>query len=233
MKILVLEDEQSIRDFIRINLKRHGFEVKEASTGEEALELVGAGDAVQIAILDVMLPGISGLEVCQKLRNEYPRMGIIMLTARGQETDKVEGLEVGADDYVVKPFSPAELVARVKSLQRRLQLLPLSDDKHEVLNQLTIGPFTLSLDEHKLFKHSKEIELTPTEFQIIQLFVEHPNKAISRDQILNHIWGKHYIGDLKIVDVNIRRLRQKIEEDSSQPQFIQTVWGVGYLWRKE
>ncbi|MGC5324387.1 response regulator transcription factor, partial [Brevibacillus sp. SYSU BS000544] len=203
------------------------------STGEEALELVGAGEVVQIAILDVMLPGISGLEVCQKLRNEYPRMGIIMLTAKGQETDKVEGLEVGADDYVVKPFSPAELVARVKSLQRRLQLVPLPDDKHEVLNQLTIGPFTLSLDEHKLFKHSKEVELTPTEFQIIQLFVEHPNKAISRDQILNHIWGKHYIGDLKIVDVNIRRIRQKIEEDSSQPQFIQTVWGVGYLWRKE
>lgn len=233
MNILVLEDEQSIRDFIRINLRRNGFEVREATTGEEALQLVEAGESIQIAILDVMLPGISGLEVCRILRREYPRMGIIMLTAKGQETDKVEGLEVGADDYVVKPFSPSELIARVKALQRRIQLPELSIEKKEVSNQLTTGPFVLSLDQHKLFKQTREIELTPTEFQIIQLLVEHPNKAITRDQILNHVWGKHYIGDLKIVDVNIRRIRQKIEEDSSQPQYIETVWGVGYLWRKE
>lgn len=229
MKVLILEDEKSIRDFVRINLKRQGIEVVEAETGEEALQKVEQASDIDIALLDVMLPGISGFEVCEKLRAAHRRMGIIMLTAKGQELDKVMGLEFGADDYVVKPFSPAELVARVKALYRRMY----PEDGEENRNAIVVEPFTLLPDERKLFKGKEEIELTPKEFTMMTLFLENLNKAISRDDILNTVWGKHYIGDLKIVDVNIRRLRQKIEEDPSNPAYIETVWGYGYLWRKE
>jgi DNA-binding response OmpR family regulator len=229
MKVLLLEDEKSIRDFVRINLKRQGIEVVEASTGEEALEKAENESGIEIAILDVMLPGIDGFEVCGKLRAKYPRMGIIMLTAKGQESDKVMGLEIGADDYVVKPFSPAELVARVKALFRRMY--PESGEGAQ--NAITVEPFTILLDERKLLKEKAEIELTPKEFAIIKLFMENLNKAISRDTILTSIWGKYYIGDLKIVDVNISRIRQKIEDDPSRPKYIETVWGYGYIWRKE
>ncbi|MGD8191300.1 response regulator transcription factor [Brevibacillus ginsengisoli] len=232
MKVLLLEDEQSIRDFVRINLKRQGYEVYEAATGEEALRIVQTHSDVEIAILDVMLPGISGLEVCQELRRQYPRMGIIMLTAKGQETDKVMGLEYGADDYVVKPFSPTELMARVKSLARRLHASDPKTQEESPLKQ-EMGPFILSIDQQRLYKTDREILLTPTELQIVRLFWDNPNKAISRDEILNQVWGKHYVGDLKVVDVNMRRLRQKIEDDPSHPQFIETVWGYGYLWRKD
>jgi len=228
MKILVLEDEQAIRDFVRINLKREGFDVMEAATGEEALRLARTQPDIQMAILDVMLPGISGFEVCERLRSSFPRIGIIMLTAKSQERDKVMGLTFGADDYVVKPFSPAELVARVKALHRRLYPGGPSDGTRKI----DLPPFTLLPDERKLLKHEQEIDLTPKEFAIIKLLAEQANRAVSRDEILSAVWGKYFIGDLKIVDVNIRRIRQKIEEDPAHPRFVETVWGFGYLWRK-
>ncbi|GAB1532781.1 MULTISPECIES: response regulator transcription factor [Brevibacillus] len=229
MKVLLLEDEKSIRDFVRINLKREGYEVIEAGTGEEALDLADQQTDIVIAILDVMLPGIDGFEVCGQLRKKYPRLGIIMLTAKSQELDKVMGLEFGADDYVSKPFSPAELLARVKALHRRLTPIPEAEDK----NEINIAPFRLLLDERKLIRAEQEIDLTPKEFAIIKLLAENANKAISRDEILTAVWGQFFVGDLKIVDVNIRRIRQKIEDDPAHPAFLETVWGYGYLWRKD
>lgn len=230
MKVLLLEDEKSIRDFVRINLKREGCEVVEASTGEEALEIAESQSDIEIAILDVMLPGIDGFEVCGRLREKYPRLGIIMLTAKSQELDKVMGLEFGADDYVGKPFSPAELLARVKALHRRLAPVTAAPVQK---NEIDISPFTLLLDERKLTRGDQEIVLTPKEFAIIKLLAENANKAISRDEILTAVWGQFFVGDLKIVDVNIRRIRQKIEQDAAHPAFLETVWGYGYLWRKD
>lgn len=230
MKVLLLEDEKSIRDFVRINLKREGCEVVEASTGEEALEIAESQSDIEIAILDVMLPGIDGFEVCGRLRKKYPRLGIIMLTAKSQELDKVMGLEFGADDYVGKPFSPAELLARVKALHRRLAPVTAAPVQR---NEIDISPFTLLLDERKLTRGDQEIVLTPKEFAIIKLLAENANKAISRDEILTAVWGQFFVGDLKIVDVNIRRIRQKIEQDPAHPAFLETVWGYGYLWRKD
>lgn len=230
LRVLVLEDEESIRSFIQLNLYRNGFEVVEASTGEEALQALDMHSPIDIAILDVMLPGeLDGFEICQHLRSRDSRMGIIMLTARGMEGDRVKGLDYGADDYVVKPFSPLELVARVRALSRRLD----SDSVAETSGQLISGPFTLNLQERTLLKSNQEIALTPREFSLIHLLVREQGRAISRDEILNRIWGEEYYGDVKTVDVNIRRLRQKIEDDPSQPTYLETVWGYGYRWRKD
>ncbi|EGL16551.1 response regulator transcription factor [Paenibacillus chitinolyticus] len=230
MRVLILEDEESIRGFIRINLKRNDIDVTEAATGEEALQLVKDEGPFHIAILDVMLPTqLSGFDVCAQLRKMYPKMGIIMLTAKSQDTDKAEGLEIGADDYVTKPFSPVELIARIKALYRRLEI----PEQESAKQSLSSGIFTLQLKERKLFKGRTEIDITPTEFAILKLFMEQPDQGISRDEILDAVWGKHFVGDLKIVDVNIRRIRQKIEVDPSHPAHIETVWGYGYLWKKE
>ncbi|CAM3428910.1 response regulator transcription factor [Brevibacillus invocatus] len=231
MKVLLLEDEKSIRDFIRINLRRENYEVVEAATGEEALALAEEQHDIEIAILDVMLPGIDGFEVCSELRQKYPRIGIIMLTAKSQEVDKVMGLNNGADDYMSKPFSPAELLARVNALHRRLS--PVTPVQQEETNKINLHPFTLLLDERKLINQGQEIVLTPKEFSIIKLLGENVNKAISRDEILTAVWGQFFVGDLKVVDVNIRRIRQKIEQDPAHPAFLETVWGYGYLWRKD
>lgn len=231
MKVLLLEDEKSIRDFIRINLRRENYDVVEAATGEEALALAEEQHDIEIAILDVMLPGIDGFEVCSVLRQKYPRIGIIMLTAKSQEVDKVMGLNNGADDYMSKPFSPAELLARVNALHRRLS--PVTPVQQEETNKINLHPFTLLLDERKLINQGQEIVLTPKEFSIIKLLGENVNKAISRDEILTAVWGQFFVGDLKVVDVNIRRIRQKIEQDPAHPAFLETVWGYGYLWRKD
>lgn len=231
MKVLLLEDEKSIRDFVRINLRRENYEVVEAATGEEALVLAEEQHDIEIAILDVMLPGIDGFEVCSVLRQKYPRIGIIMLTAKSQEVDKVMGLNNGADDYMSKPFSPAELLARVNALHRRLS--PVTPVQQEETNKINLHPFTLLLDERKLINQGQEIVLTPKEFSIIKLLGENVNKAISRDEILTAVWGQFFVGDLKVVDVNIRRIRQKIEQDPAHPAFLETVWGYGYLWRKD
>jgi len=224
-KVLVVEDEESIRKFIKINLDRAGYTVLEAPTGEEGLEIAGK-EAIDIVVLDVMLPGIDGFEVCRSLRKDYPHLGIIMLTAKSQDIDKIMGLEYGTDDYMTKPFNPTELVLRVKSLERRLE----SDGGAEA-SMLDFPPFKIDVYSRLFFRDGKEIELTPTEFSIAKLFMENPGKAFKRDEILNHVWGVDFVGDSKIVDVNIRRLRSKIEEDSSQPYYIETVWGVGYRWR--
>ena len=215
-KILVLEDEASIRSFIMINLKKNNFDIVETSSGEEALEKLD--DTVDIALLDVMLPGISGFEVCKRAREQYPALGIIMLTAKGQEENKIEGLELGADDYIVKPFSPKELLARINALARRLNIVDKVAVVEQNTDQIVTGKFTILPEERKLLKDGVEIELTPIEFSLVKYFMENPNKAIHRDEILNNVWGYNYVGDFKIVDVNIRRIRQKIEDDPSNPK---------------
>ena len=228
-KILVLEDEESIRSFILINLKRNNFDVIEAASGEEALEKLD--ETVDLALLDVMLPGISGFEVCKQAREKYPALGIIMLTAKGQEDNKIEGLELGADDYIVKPFSPKELTARINALLRRLNIVEQPHmSKEEETKQIVSGKFVILQDERKLLKDGEEIELTPIEFALVKYFMENANKAVHRDEILQNVWGYNYVGDFKIVDVNIRRIRQKIEEDPSNPKYIEKVWGYGYRW---
>jgi DNA-binding response OmpR family regulator len=293
MRILLLEDEESIRGFVRINLKRNDMSVTEAENGEDALAFAKSEGPFDIALLDVMLPTISGFEVCERLREEYPRMGIIMLTAKSQEEDKIRGLELGADDYVQKPFSPGELVARIKSLYRRMhaqpQLVPdgereavlhaeaayasepaagaetgsaseatassasslsrsseadsqghasRSNSRHwghgidETEQVVSSGPFRLSVSQRRLWKSGSEIVLTPTEWALVRLLMESEGKSVSRDHILTEVWGRYYVGDLKVVDVNIRRIRQKLESNPSEPAFIETVWGFGYRWRR-
>ncbi|AIY82404.1 response regulator transcription factor [Clostridium baratii] len=224
-KILLVEDEVSIRGFLKINLARNDFEIIEASNGEDGISKAMV-EKPDVAILDVMLPGIDGFQVCNKLRSEFPNMGIIMLTAKGQDMDKIMGLEYGADDYIVKPFNPLEVVLRIKALLRRLE-----NNIENKLNELVNGPFVINLYSQKITKNNVEIELTPKEYLIMKTFIENPNKAFSRDELLNKVWGYNYFGDPKIIDVNIRRLRSKIEENASTPQFIETVWGIGYRWK--
>lgn len=223
--ILIVEDEDSIRKFVKINLDRAGFDVKEAATGEEGIE-IARSQKIDIVVLDIMLPGIDGYEVCKILRSEFPNMGIIMLTAKSQDIDKIMGLEFGTDDYMTKPFNPMELVLRVKSLARRMET---PEDEDETI--LVCRPFKIDVRSRKFYKDNTELELTPTEYSIAKLFMENPGKAFKRDEILNLVWGYDFVGDSKIVDVNIRRLRSKIEKDSSNPFYIETVWGIGYRWR--
>lgn len=228
-KILLVEDEESIRGFIKINLIRNGFEVIEAGSGEEGISKA-LNEKPDMAILDVMLPGIDGFQVCSVLRNEYPKIGIIMLTAKGQDMDKIMGLEYGADDYIVKPFNPLEVVLRVKAILRRIETKDEKINKDE--NKITSGPFIIDLYSQKLLKNGAEIDVTPKEYMLMKLFIENPNKAFTRGELLNLIWGYDFFGDSKIIDVNIRRLRAKIEDDSSSPKYIETVWGLGYRWKE-
>lgn len=228
-KILLVEDEESIRGFIKINLIRNGFEVIEAGSGEEGINKA-LNEKPDMAILDVMLPGIDGFQVCSVLRNEYPKIGIIMLTAKGQDMDKIMGLEYGADDYIVKPFNPLEVVLRVKAILRRIETKDKKINKDE--NEIKSGPFIIDLYSQKLLKNGVEIDVTPKEYKLMKLFIENPNKAFTRDELLNLIWGYDFFGDSKIIDVNIRRLRAKIEDDSSSPRYIETVWGLGYRWKE-
>lgn len=228
-KILVLEDEIGIRSFVSINLKREGYEVIEAGTGQEAIDKMASEKNISIALLDVMLPDMSGIEVCKHIRSNFDSVGIIMLTAKSQEEDKIEGFISGADDYIVKPFSIKELLMRVSALSRRINREANSKNKSVIES----GPFILDLEKRKLFKNSSEIELTPTEFSIVKFLITNEKQSLSRDQILDEVWGTNYLYDFKIVDVNIRRIRNKIEDDASKPKFIQTVWGYGYCWRKE
>lgn len=224
MKVLIVEDEFPIRSFISLNLKREGYEVVEAEDGERAIEVFHQHKDIHIVLLDVMMPKMDGFEVLKVLREERPDVGIIMLTARTSDQDKVMGLEYGADDYISKPFSPAELVARIKSLVRRLTTHLV---KEEVIYS---GIFKIDLGERKFFMNDKEIELTPKEFEILEIFMENKGVSLSRDAILSAIWGKNYFGDLKVVDVNIRRIRKKIEKDPAKPIYLKTVWGYGYRW---
>ena len=227
-RILIVEDEVAIREFEAINLNRVGYETVEAGSGEEALEIFD-GDAAgfDIALIDVMMPGMDGFELVKHLRARSSSLGIIMLTAKSQEMDKISGLMLGADDYVTKPFSPTELLARVDSLYRRVAAnkKPSSGG-----NELISGEFVLDLRRRTLQKSGKNIELTQVEFQIMEYFFAHPETAVSRKDILDTVWGANYFGEEKIVDVNIRRLRMKIEDTPSDPKHLLTVWGMGYKW---
>ena len=229
--VLVAEDESSIRDFVVINLHRSGYEVFEASNGEEAIKLFDEFESKSdVVVLDIMMPGIDGLEVCKYIRSKNRRVGIIMLTARTQEMDKVTGLMVGADDYVTKPFSPSELMARIDAIHRRVSLTFVSEEEQNVDNSIELNEFVLDLRSHTLTKNGEPVELTQVEFQIIEYFFSNPNVALGRKDILNFVWGDTYFGDEKVVDVNIHRLRNKIEDEPSQPKHLTTVWGMGYKW---
>lgn len=229
-RILVAEDESAIREFVVINLERAGYEVVEADCGETALQKYEEDNGnFDVAILDIMMPGMDGFAVCRELRKKSGEIGIIMLTARTQEMDKVSGLMLGADDYVTKPFSPSELVARVDALYRRVALNSLRKENN-FQEEIKSGTFTLNLRNRALMKAGKIIELTQVEFQIMEYFFSNPGAALGRTDILNHVWGEAYFGEEKIVDVNIRRLRMKIEDEPSNPKHIVTVWGLGYKW---
>lgn len=225
-KVLIVEDEDSIRKFVKINLERSDFQVMEADTGEKGIEIART-EEIDIVVLDVMLPGMDGFEVCKTLREEFPDLGIIMLTAKSQDMDKIMGLEYGCDDYMTKPFNPTELVLRVKSLARRME------NRSNQGSVLKMGPFKIDKYSRKFYKNGEELDVTPTEYSILKLFMENPGKAFKRDEILNLIWGYDFVGDSKIVDVNIRRLRAKVEENPSKPEYIETVWGLGYRWKNQ
>ena len=223
VKILVVEDETAIRRFIKINLERQGFDVVDVESGEEGLDAF-LDFHPDIALLDVMLPGISGLDVAKRIRELDNNVGIIMLTAKSQDVDKILGLESGADDYMTKPFNPTELILRIKSLARRVETKDVPDTLEDDV-------FKLDQNTRQFFKNGVYVELTPTEFAIMDLFMRNPHKAFSRDELLDLIWGRDFVGDSKIIDVNIRRIRSKIEDDASEPEYINTVWGLGYRYR--
>lgn len=229
-RTLVVEDEDAIREFVVINLQRAGYDVVEANSGEAALQKYEENHGeFDVAILDIMMPGIDGLTVCKELRKKSRNLGIIMLTAKTQEMDKVTGLMLGADDYVTKPFSPSELVARVDSLYRRVAIAEMREENN-FQEELVSGDFVLNLRNRALKKKGRMIELTQVEFQIMEYFFSNPGVALDRTNILTHVWGEAYYGEEKIVDVNIRRLRMKIEDEPSNPKHIVTVWGLGYKW---
>lgn len=228
--ILVMEDESAIREFVVINLERAGYNVTEADCGESALQKYEENNGdFDLAILDIMMPGIDGLSVCKELRKRNGNIGIIMLSAKTQEMDKVSALMMGADDYITKPFSPSELVARIDALYRRVALAAMRAENN-FKEEIKSGDFILNLRNHSLMKKGKMIELTQVEFQIMEYFFANPGRALDRLDILTHVWGNAYVGEEKIVDVNIRRLRMKIEDEPSSPKYIVTVWGLGYRW---
>ena len=225
-KVLVLEDEASIRSFVVINLERAGYQVIEAECGEDALARLKEDAGIGVALLDIMLPDIDGFEVCRRIRGTGSKIGIIMLTSRSQEVDRVTGLMTGADDYVTKPFSPTELIARIDALYRRVGDTVAAEDP----SRAVFGPFVLNTRNRTVEKNGEKIKLTQVEYAIIKHFLDNIGRAISREEMLSAVWGADYYGELKIVDVNIRRLRLKIEDDPAFPQYIQTVWGYGYKW---
>ena len=229
-KILIVEDEAAIREFEAINLKRVGYDITEAGSGEEALEIYDSDlEGFDIALLDISMPGMDGFALCKELRSRSETLGIIMLTARTQEMDKITGLMMGADDYITKPFSPTELLARVDSLYRRVEMQNKKTASVQS-DSITLGDFTLNLRRRTLVKKGKNIELTQVEFQMVEYFFSNPDVALDRTDILNKVWGTNYFGEEKIVDVNIRRLRKKVEDDPSNPTHLVTVWGMGYKW---
>ncbi len=228
--ILVAEDETAIREFIVINLERGGYNVTEAENGAVAIQKYEETNGnFDIAVLDIMMPEMDGLQVCKELRKRNSGLGIIMLSARTQEMDKVSGLMLGADDYMTKPFSPTELMARVDALYRRIAIAEMKSENN-FREEMKSGNFTLNLRNHSLTKNGKLIELTQVEFQIMEYFFSNPKVSLTRSAILKYVWGEAYVGEEKIVDVNIRRLRMKIEDNPSAPKYIMTVWGLGYKW---
>lgn len=228
-RVLVVDDEDSIRELIVFHLEQQGFEVLEAANGLEAMQRVEESRP-DLIILDLMLPMMDGLEVCQKLRRseEYATIPIIMLTARSEEVDRVLGLEIGADDYVTKPFSPRELMARVKAILRRLNQPTMSEETDE----LSVGVLKIDPSRHMVTFKDLELELTPKEFELLYLLAIQPGKVLTRDVLLEKVWGYEYLGDTRTVDVHIRRLRKKMEEIDPEPDYIETIRGVGYRFRE-
>lgn len=224
-KILVVDDERNIVELLKYNLEKEGYEVISAYDGFEAVNLAKQ-DRPDLIILDIMLPGQGGLEVCRILRKET-KIPIIMATAKGEEIDKILGLELGADDYVTKPFSPRELVARVKAVLRR------TSSKAEEKDELAFEDLTINLVKHEVRLKGDEVDLKPKEFDLLKLLATNPGKVFTRDFLLEQLWGYDYLGDTRTVDVHMRRLRQKIEEDAANPRFLKTVHGIGYKFQYE
>lgn len=227
-KVLVVEDEASIRELIALNLQMAGWEVLEAENGERGLRRLKEEGPCDAAVLDVMLPGIDGFSLCESIRRDDQNIGIIILSAKGLEEDKIRGLSIGADDYMTKPFSVSELLARIEALCRRVNRGKNQPAAKET--RLVSGKFVLDEASRILYKGETPIDLTQVEFQIMELFFRNQGTALVREKILEGVWGPGYFGDVKIVDVNIRRLRMKIEDEPSSPQHILTVWGYGYRW---
>ena len=228
-RVLVVEDEDSIRELIALNLRMADYEVLEAESAEKGLALLGSEGGCDAAVLDVMLPGMNGFSLCEAIRRDDAHIGIIILRAQSLEQDTIRGLSIGADDYMTKPFSVSELLARIDALCRRVQRTgqaPVEADD----SRLVSGQFVLDQKSRVLYKKGEPIDLTQVEFQIMELFFQNPGTALVREKILEGVWGENYYGDVKIVDVNIRRLRMKIEDEPSSPKHILTVWGYGYRW---
>ena len=228
--ILVAEDESSIREFIAINLRLAGYEIIEACDGLQAVEKFNLNSQnIDIAVLDIMMPGCDGIEVCRHIRSKNLNTDIIFMSAKTQEHDKVSGLVSGADDYITKPFSTSELIARVEALYRRVEYSKslLSNTQQD---RIVLGEFELDLKKHVIYKNGNEIELTQVEYHILECFFNKPEQSIDRMYLVDCVWGGKYFGDEKVVDVNIRRLRLKLEDDPSSPKHLITVWGQGYRW---
>ena len=229
-KILVVEDEDAIREVVALNLRLAGYEVTEAASAEQALAVFSPSAGFDVAVLDIMLPGMNGFSLCETIRRDSASIGIIMLSAKTLETDKIKGLSIGADDYMTKPFSVSELLARVEALVRRVGRQGASSAAPEPDGRMVSGVFVLDQKSRVLYKNGTPIDLTQVEFQIMELFFANPGVALVREKILEGVWGENYFGDVKIVDVNSRRLRKKIEDEPSAPKHILTVWGYGYRW---
>ncbi len=231
-RVLVVEDEAAIREVIALNLRMAGYDVTEAPSAEAALAAMSGGVPFDVAVLDIMLPGMNGFSLCENIRRDSDSVGIIMLSAKSQEDDKIRGLSIGADDYMTKPFSVSELLARVDALCRRVARAAGSNAESgpEAEGRMVSGSFVLDQKSRILYKNGQPIDLTQVEFQIMELFFANPGVALVREKILEGVWGENYYGDVKIVDVNIRRLRMKIEDEPSAPRHIMTVWGYGYRW---
>ena len=225
-RVLVVDDEKLIVKGIRFSLEQEGMEVDCAYDGEEALEKAKTGDYDMI-LLDIMLPKLTGLEVCQQIR-EFSSVPIIMLTAKGEDMDKIMGLEYGADDYITKPFNILEVKARIKAIMRRTR----KEEKKESFGKtLVSGDLKLDCEGRRVFIAGREINLTAKEFDVLELLAKNPNKVYSRENLLNLVWGYEYPGDVRTVDVHIRRLREKIEAVPSDPKYVHTKWGVGYYFQ--
>ncbi|EIJ80178.1 two-component response regulator WalR [Bacillus methanolicus PB1] len=228
-KILVVDDEKPIADILQFNLKKEGYDVYCAYDGNTAIEMV---EEIQpdLILLDIMLPQIDGIEVCREVRKKY-EMPIIMLTAKDSEIDKVLGLELGADDYVTKPFSTRELIARVKANLRRHQQIASKPDEEEETNEITVGSLVIQPDAYVVSKRGETIELTHREFELLHYLAKHIGQVMTREHLLQTVWGYDYYGDVRTVDVTVRRLREKIEDNPSHPIWIVTRRGVGYYLR--
>ncbi len=226
-RVLVVDDEKLIVKGIRFSLEQDGMEVDCAYDGEEAVRLAQENE-YDIILLDLMLPKLSGLEVCQQVR-EFSSVPIVMLTAKGEDMDKILGLEYGADDYITKPFNILEVKARIKAIMRRTTKKAAKEDSVKVIET---GDMKLDLESRRIYIAGKEINLTTKEFDVLELLVLNPDKVFSRENLLNTVWGSEYPGDVRTVDVHIRRLREKIESNPSEPRYVHTKWGIGYYFQQ-